>query len=167
MLPIANNPYGRFVSYTLTPPLALQPGDEVRQLGNTVTVVRNGAVVATRTLTAPTILPPQTITQSQTVSTLLLFKEHQMAATIKCVSVSYEGGGVQIEFEDGSGRTFNSPADVALSVVGIEATDLAKDLLIKAWLYRSSNAADPTWLIGKTLQLNLAADLGQLLIGEV
>jgi hypothetical protein len=167
MLPIANNPYGQFVSYTLTPPLDLLPGDVVNQLGNTVTVTRNGVVVETRALENPTVLPTQSVSQSQTVSTLLLFEGHAMAVSIRCESVSYENGGVQVVWSDSTSQEGATVADLVAEVAAENKATIAKKLALAAWLERSATLTDPTWLIGKTIELDPGSDLAPLRIGDV
>lgn len=91
-----------------------------------------------------------------------------MAISATVTGVVYETNGqVFINFSDGTQLEFAN-RDALINHASSLETDAqwAKSALIRAWLHRSEDASNPTWITGRTLQMDLSLDLNPLVTGS-
>lgn len=89
-----------------------------------------------------------------------------IATTIKSV-VYHPDGRVTVTFEDDSGIEFASRDELISSVAQVGGREWCRQAMLRAWVERSPDASDPSWAIGRTFQVDLAADLGPVQVGKL
>lgn len=152
--------------YTISPPLHPQPGDTFAIVAGVLEQRRGGGLVAFRVLSgmpsAPLLSPEYTGT---TLSALYL--EEPVPAYQKTITgIEYDPSGtVLVKWSDGGTNEYSSRAALVAAAGEVDSDDLAKKLLLRAWLHRSPDGSDPTWAIGTTIELDLSSELNPLSIG--
>jgi hypothetical protein len=156
--------------YTLAPPLAPLPGDTFTVAAGVLEQRRDGSLVAFRTLAEmeSSAVPAGGATFGGNMVNMAYIEESVMARTATCANVILPASGtVNVGFGDAGALGFADRDAVNTMIAAFLTDDLAQKLLIAAWVARDPAMTDPSWIIGKTLQLAIDLDLGQLQIGVV
>lgn len=81
-----------------------------------------------------------------------------MPTTVQIASkTDLAGGGIQIEFSDGHGLTFQSLQEIEQNIAVYDNDeDLTKFLCISWWLARSSDLSNTAVIVGKNFTFDLS-----------
>lgn len=124
---------GEFVTAPLDQPVQIQIGDEVIRDGNTITVLRNGTVVAVRTF-GPASVAPVVAQQNELISSVLFFRSNPVSGQSVVLTgvTESQSGVVTFKFSNGSSREFTEGWSQVGSLLGAMDTDptLAEDILM-------------------------------------
>ena len=145
---------------TISPPLSLQAGDVVREIGGQIVVTRGGVVVETRSLGAMTQIT-SSVDVNQTVQSAIFLKVNPMPGqNVSCTSVKV-GVNDSVTFGFSSGTQLELVDWAAAEQMANEidsTTDLAEKILIGKAFRASPDGANMTTQIGAQVSVNLLAD---------
>lgn len=166
--PLAQNPKGEFRQIEFSPPLTLQVGDEVLQVGSQLTVIRAGVVVATRTLSGIGSVVDGPVQAEQEVSSVLYFRSYPVAGVIVTlidVIKNNTTGTIRFKFANGSDREFPDFTSIlsdasSISIEGIDSTPaLAENMLILKTIRNSPDGANLENMIGASVAIDFNANV--------
>jgi len=156
----AQSPKGEFRQVDIQP-LSLMPGDEVRQVGNQLIVLRGGQVIATRDLTAESTSVSVAVDVEQVVTKAIFFRSYPMAGIQATITgaVRNPNGSVMFSFASGSQREFTSVEQALQQVQYLDAEPAtAEDMLILKTLRRSPDGANLENCIGAQVSADFNAN---------
>jgi hypothetical protein len=160
MTPIATSKKGEFRQIVIDPPLALQVGDLVLSDDETLSVIRGGVVVETRSTSAPSSPVDPAVDVAQTVSSLLFFRSYPVAGIIQTLTdvVVNPDNSLLVKFADGSSREFISFAEMQSNVAYVDSSaTLAQDMLIRKIGINSPDGANLETMVGGSVAIDFNA----------
>jgi len=161
MTPIATSKKGEFRQIAISPPLSLQVGDVVLSDDLTLSVIRGGVVVETRTIGATSAPVDPAVDVAQTVSSLLFFRSFPVPGIIQTctdVIVNQSTGVVRVKFANGDEREFATFTDMAAAVAYVDSDpELAQDMLIRKLVANSPDGANMENMVGGSISLDFFA----------
>lgn len=146
----------------VSPPLTVQPGDILQQIGNQLVVTRYGVVIETRDLSGAVPLDPS-ITDQQTLTNAVFVRFKNMPGqNVGLVRVTENNttGKVTFHFTNGSSSEIESWTAVGDIADKIDANPTFCEELLMARAYRRSpDGAHKTNMVGGGVTSNLLQDI--------
>lgn len=157
MTTLATSENGTWHSITIEPPLFLQPGDKLRQIGSQILQERAGTIVAIRDIGTSQQFEPE-LTEPQNISQAVFFRRTHMAGiAVSLVDVQTTGNSVLASFSDGTQRETDL-ASLAQNAQSInQNTELAKDLLLAILVSKQPTLNDANAISGSMVSIDMAA----------
>lgn len=154
---LATSENGAWHSITIEPPLLLQPGDKLRQIGSQILQERNGTIVAIRDIGVSQEFEPE-LTGPQNVSQAVFFRRTHMAGiAISLVDVQTTGNSVLASFSDGTQRETDLTSLIQNAASINQNTELAKDLLLAILVSKQPTLNDANAITGSMVSIDMAA----------
>lgn len=158
---VAQSSTGHFEQATLNSPFASKVGDQAVVSGSTVTFIRNGAVVGTRTISAASVVVSGS-DSIQSIDKVMFFRSVKMPgiqATLTGAVRNNQTGTVRFRFADGSEREFSNFASIASEVEYLDSeVSTAQDALILKTIRRSPDGANLENCVGAQCSIDMNAN---------
>lgn len=87
-------------------------------------------------------------------------------ASLTVTGVTYSGGSVFINFDDGGQTEYESQEEVVHAAGATNQSDLLKALAVLHFVALSPDASDSGVITGKTFTLNMSSELSPLVISD-
>lgn len=154
---LATSENGTWHSITIEPPLFLQPGDKLRQIGSQILQERNGSIIAIRDIGVSQEFEPE-LTGPQNVSQAVFFRRNNVAGiAISLIDVQTTGNTVLASFSDGTQRETDLTTLQQNAASINQNTELAKDLLLAILISKQPTLNDANAISGSMVSIDMAA----------
>lgn len=161
--PLAHNSKGEFRQITFSPPITLQIGDKVDQIGNQIVVTRASVVVATRTLSGIGSLVDGPAQASQSVSSVLYFRSYPVIGqnvSMTRVTENTSTGVVTLWYSNGNSTEYADWESVGAVANSIDSDPEMAQKLLAMKAYRASpDGSNKTTQVGASISVNGLADI--------
>jgi hypothetical protein len=153
---VAGTDKGTWLQVAVDPPLHTLAGDQIRIIQKQLLQIRDGNVIAVRDLGPPSVFDT-TITENQTLSTAIYFRNTSMAGVaLTLVDVQTTGNSVLATFSDSTSLETDLTTLQQDAASVNQNTDLCKQLLLAALISRQPNLNDANAISGSTISIDMA-----------
>lgn len=151
---------GEFRAVSLDSPVVVMPGDTCQVVGAQLLVIRNGNVIATRSLTGPDVAASLEVTEQRLIDSAIFFRRDPVPGVVvtltgvrKLASDAYI-----FQFSNGSQREFVDLATATAETNYIHTQPtLAEDILIAKSVAMSPDGTDLHQLVGVKCAIDVNA----------